>query len=67
MSDRTYNCVKNIALIITPVITFAGAFISIWKIPYAAEITATLAALDTLAGAIVIVAKSIYEKKKGDG
>lgn len=67
MSNKTYDTVKNIALIVAPVITFAGAIVSIWNIPYAAEITATLAALDTLTGAIVLVAKKIYEdKQKGE-
>lgn len=67
MSNKTYDTVKNIALIVAPVITFAGAIVSIWNIPYTAEITATLAALDTLTGAIVLVAKKIYEdKQKGE-
>lgn len=66
MSDKQYDTIKNVALIVAPVITFIGALVSIWKLPYTAEITASLAALDTLAGAIVLVAKKIYESKKGD-
>lgn len=65
MSDKTYDTIKNIALIVAPVITFVGALISIWNVPYVKEITASLAAIDTLAGAIVLVAKKIYEDKKG--
>ena len=65
MSDKTYDTIKNIALIVAPVITFIGALVSIWNVPYTAEITASLAAIDTLAGAIVLVAKKIYEDKKG--
>lgn len=64
MSDKTYDTIKNIALVVAPVITFLGALISIWNVPFTAEITATLAAIDTLAGAIVIVAKRIYDKQK---
>lgn len=64
MSDKTYDLIKNVALIVTPVITFLGALVSIWNIPFSAEITATLAAIDTLAGAVVLVAKKIYEDKK---
>jgi hypothetical protein len=64
MSDKTYDTIKNIALIVAPVITFLGALISIWNVPFTAEITATLAAIDTLAGAIVIVAKRIYDEQK---
>lgn len=64
MSDKTYNTIKNLALFAAPIITFAGAIVSIFNVPYAAEITAALAALDTLLGAIVIVAKKIYDEKK---
>lgn len=67
MSDKTYDTIKNVALIVAPVITFIGALVSIWNIPYTAEITASLAAIDTLAGAVVLVAKKIYEdKQKGE-
>lgn len=66
MSDKTYDTIKNVALIVAPVITFIGALVSIWHLPYTAEITASLAALDTLAGAVVLVAKKIYENKKGE-
>ena len=65
MSDKSYDTIKNVALIVAPVITFIGALVSIWNIPYTAEITASLAAIDTLAGAIVIVAKKIYDDNKG--
>ena len=67
MSDKTYDLIKNVALIVTPIITFLGALVSIWNVPYTAEITATLAAIDTLAGAVVLVAKKIYDdKQKGE-
>lgn len=67
MSDKTYDTIKNLALIVAPVITFLGALISIWNVPYSAEITATLAAIDTLAGAAVLVAKKIYDdNQKGE-
>lgn len=64
MSNKMYDALKFIALIATPVITFLCAIVSIWGIPYGQQITATLAALDTLIGAIVVVAKSQYDKKQ---
>ena len=64
MSDKTYDLIKNVALIVTPIITFLGALVSIWNVPYTAEITATLAAIDTLAGAVVLVAKKISDDKQ---
>lgn len=65
MTNKTYDIIKTIALIATPVLTFAAALVSIWNIPHGAELTATFAALDTLLGAVVVVAKSIYTKSKG--
>ena len=63
MSNKTYDIIKTIALIATPVLTFAAALVSIWNIPHVAELTATFAALDTLLGAVVVVAKTIHDKK----
>ena len=67
MNDKTYDIVKNIALIATPVLTFATALVSIWNIPFSAELTATFSALDILCGAIVVVAKKIYDDKQKGG
>lgn len=64
MNNKTYDTLKLIGLIFAPVSTFIAAFISIWNIPYSAQITATLAALDTLIGALVVIAKARYEKAK---
>lgn len=67
MSDKTYDLIKNIALFATPIITFIVALLAIWNIPYCEAITASLAALDTLLGAIVIVAKKIHDGKATGG
>lgn len=63
MNDKIYDIIKNTALIITPILAFIASVVSIWNMPHGAEITATLTAVDTLLGAIVIVAKKIYEGK----
>ena len=62
MSSKTYDRIKFIALLVTPVITFLCALINIWGIPYGDKIIATLSALDVLVGAIVVIAKQIYDK-----
>lgn len=54
MSNKTYDILKTIALILAPLITFLGAVCIIWNIPFAEQITATLAALNTLLGSILI-------------
>lgn len=61
MSNKTYDTIKNIALLLTPVLAFLASLVSIWNIPYGAEVTATLTAIDVLCGAIVVVAQKIYE------
>lgn len=65
MNDKMYDTIKAVALICTPVLTFLTAIVSIWNVPFSAELTATFSALDILAGAIVVVAKKIYDEKKG--
>lgn len=67
MSSKTYDTLKFIALAVTPLITFLCSVVNIWGIPYGQQITATLAALDTLVGAIVVIAKSMYDKKVKNG
>lgn len=63
MTNKTYDTLKTIALVATPVLAFSAATVSIWNIPYGAEITATLTAIDTLMGAIVVALKINYDKK----
>lgn len=61
MSDKTYDMIKNTALIITPITVLISSLLAIWNVPYTTEITASLAAIDTFMGAIVIVAKKIHD------
>lgn len=63
MSNKVYDTLKTIALVATPVLAFTAAVVSIWNVPYGAEITATLTAIDTLLGAIVVALKINYDKK----
>ena len=63
MSNKTYDTLKTIALIATPVLAFMASVVSIWNIPCGAEITATLTAIDVLLGAIVVALKINHDKK----
>lgn len=63
MKNSTYDTIKLISLIGTPAVTMIAAIISIWNIPYGAQITATLAAIDTFLGALVVVLQTMYNKK----
>ena len=64
MTDRTYDTLKFIALLISPIIVFASSCIDIWAIPYGPQIIKTLAALDVAFGAIVTIAKAQWEKRQ---
>lgn len=67
INNRTYDIIKFIALLIAPICTFIAALVEIWGIPYGPQIVATIAALDTLLGAVVIVLKNIYDKQQLGG
>ena len=61
MTNKQYDTLKTIALIITPVLAFLASLTNIWNVPYAEQIVATLTALDTLIGAVVVVANKQYK------
>ena len=65
MSNKTYDIIKAVALFAVPVLAFAASLCSIWNVPYCEQITATLTAIDTLLGAVVIVSKKLYDGQKG--
>lgn len=64
MSNKVYDTLKLIALLIAPLVTFAASLVDIWGIKYGSQIVATLAAIDVLFGAIVAIAKAMYDKKQ---
>ena len=63
MTNQQYDTLKTIALIITPILAFLASCVTIWGIPYGEQIVATLTALDTLFGALVIAANKQYKEK----
>ena len=63
MSNRQYDILKMVALILTPVLAFLASITNIWHFPYAEQIVATLTALDTLVGAVVVIANKQYQDK----
>lgn len=65
MSNKTYDLLKDIALILPFVITFIVAILKIWNIPYATQIELSLLALNTLVASIVKIANKKYKKKEG--
>ena len=60
MSNTTYDRIKFCALLVAPVVAFIASLVSIWGIPYGEQIVATLTALDTLIGAVVVISNKRY-------
>ena len=66
ISNRTYDTIKFVSLIIAPIVTFASALATIWGWgDVGTKVVATISALDVLVGAVVVILKAIYEKQKG--
>ena len=67
MSNKIYDILSIISRIFVPISAFIASLLVIWNVPYAEQITATLTAIDTLLGGLVIALKVNYDKKlKGD-
>ena len=62
MSNKTYDTIKLIALACVPILAFIASVCTIWNVPHAEQITATLTAFDTMLGALVIVLAKVYNK-----
>lgn len=63
MSDRMYDIIKNLALILAPVVTLIIALLQAFDIIDNEIGIAISSAIDTFLGAIVVVAKQIYDSK----
>ena len=64
MSNKTYNVLKCIALVVLPAIaTLYLALSGIWGLPYGEEIVGTITAADTFLGALLGISSAQYNKK----
>jgi hypothetical protein len=59
-----YDLIKTIALLLVPILTLATTLVNAWGVPNADVWAATFAAIDVFCGAVVTVAKQIYERKE---
>ena len=64
ISNKAYDILKFIALLILPISELISSLATIWGLPYGAQIVATLVALDTFLGAFVKVSADAYRKTK---
>lgn len=66
MSNKTYDTLKVIALIILPLAAFISKFAHIWGLPYGDEISQTLIAFDAMLGAYLKVASDKYAEEQNE-
>ena len=63
MSDKTYNILKWIAMVLLPAIgTLYFALAGIWDFPYGEQIVGTITAVDTFLGVILGISTAQYNK-----
>lgn len=64
LSNKVYDILKYIALIVLPAIgTLYFAIAGIWGLPYGEQIVGTITAVDTFLGALLGIANSKYKKE----
>lgn len=64
-NDKVYDILKNVAQIVLPALSVAYAAIGkIWGFPYIVEIPATITAVDTFLGALLMMSSNQYQKEK---
>lgn len=60
MTNKTYDILKLIAIIILPLSELIGSLSGIWGLPHGQEIVATLAAIHIFLGAILKHSSDVY-------
>lgn len=66
MNSKVYDVLKFIAQIVLPAIaTFYLTLAGIWNLPFGEQVSATVMAIDTLLGAILMISSNTYSKSIG--
>lgn len=64
MTNKTYNVLKWIALILLPALaTFYAAIAAVWGLPYTEQVVGTITAVDTLLGTLLKISADKYAAK----
>lgn len=65
MSNKVYDVLKYIALILLPAVgALYFALAKIWGLPYATEIVGTISAVDAFLGALLQISTNQYNKEQ---
>lgn len=66
MSNKVYNVLKWVAMIVLPALaTFYLGLSNVWGLPFGEEISATITLVDTFLGAVLMISTSQYNKRVG--
>lgn len=66
MTNKTYDILKWIALILLPALaTFYAAIAAVWGLPYTEQVVGTITAMDTLLGTLLKISSDNYKKQEG--
>ena len=64
LTNKAYDVLKVIALIVLPLSEFLTSLGMIWDIPYTDQIVQTLIALDAFLGVLLKISSDRYAKEK---
>jgi len=65
MSNKVYDVLKYIALIVLPAVaTFYSGLSKIWTLPFPVEIPGTIMLVDALLGALLQISTNNYNKEQ---
>ena len=68
MSNKVYDVLKWIALVVLPAIGTAYAGLAvIWGFPYGEQIIGTVGILETFIGTVLMISSSKYKKTSNEG
>lgn len=68
LSNKTYNILKWISLILLPACgTLYFALAGIWGLPYGEQVVGTLVAIDTFLGTLIGISTKQYNKANMSG
>ena len=66
MTNKTYDILKLIALLVLPLSELIAAFSNIWGWTHGAAVCASLVAIDAFLGAVVKIASDAYKNYSGE-
>lgn len=64
MSNKLYDILKKISMLVAPVATLISTLGITWGWPYSTQIAGTFAAIDVFLGAALTISTNQYNKKQ---